>query len=246
VSYDEVAELDRTGYIALAIPRDEFVSAMWWRDWLELRYQVEGGHALHMQGDADAVRTYWEHFKLSDPASGDSIVRATVPAAAAPAVPFVRSNAWNWMTTDVSPPLQPRESEVELLNDDALIDAFLNEANPDASTRPGDPEIVEWAVVRDQIDRRRLLASAAVTQWRSGGLVLVSVATRPDSRGQGLAAAVSAFLTRRVIESGRGPMSLGHYADNDVAERVYQRLGFETRGRNVSGWLIERKQSTHA
>jgi GNAT superfamily N-acetyltransferase len=155
-------------------------------------------------------------------------------------VPFTSSNGWNWMSTSVSPPVQPRESEVRLLSDDAKVDAFLAEANPDASTRPGDPEIVEWAVVPDPTDEARLLASAAITQWRSGALVLVSVATRPDVRGQGLAAAVSAFLTRRVIDSGRGPMVLGHYADNATAERVYLRLGFATRSRNVSGWLIDR------
>jgi len=177
-------------------------------------------------------------------ASGELVDRITVPRAAASVVPFVRSGSWDWMTTNQVPPFQSREPDVIVVADDELINAFLDVANPDASTRPGDPEIEQWAAVPDPSDTRSLLAAAAITRWQSGGLVLVSVATRPDARGQGLAAAVSAFLTRRAINAGEGQVALGHYADNDVARRVYERLGFTTRSQNVSGWLSERLPST--
>jgi GNAT superfamily N-acetyltransferase len=234
-------ELDPGGYYAIAIPADEVVASWDLSGAVAVLMRAEFGTSLVCQGEADVVSRAWPDLLVAaHEVGGEQIARATVPAATAPAVAFTTSNGWNWMSTSVSPPLQPRESEVRLLDDDVKMNAFLAEANPDASTRPGDPEIVEWAVIPDPADDARLLASAAVTQWRSGALVLVSVATRPDVRGQGLAAAVSAFLTRRVIEGGRGPMALGHYSDNATAERVYLRLGFVTRSRNVSGWLIDR------
>jgi GNAT superfamily N-acetyltransferase len=240
-SYDQLLALDPIGYYAVAIPADEVVASWDLGGAVAVLMRAEFGTSLVCQGDADAVSHAWpDLLAVANLVGGERTARATVPAASVGVVPFTTSHGWNWMMTSVSPPLQARESDVQLLNDDDAINAFLAEANPDASTRPGDPEIVEWAVVPDPNDSGRLLASAAVTQWRSGALVLVSVATRPDARGQGLAAAVSAFLTRRVIDTGRGPMVLGYYAENDTAERVYQRLGFGTRSRNVSGWLIDR------
>ena len=240
-SYAQLQALDTGGYYAVAIPADEVVACWDLSGAVAVLMRSGFGTSLVCQGDAAVVSSVWSDLvTAANEAGGEQTARATVPAASALSVPFTSSNGWNWMTTSVSPPTQPRESDVRLLNDDAKINAFLAEANPDASTRPGDPEIVEWAVIPDPVDDARLLASAAVTQWRSGALVLVSVATRPDVRGQGLAPAVSAFLTRRVIDGGRGPMALGHYADNATAERVYQRLGFVTRSRNVSGWLIDR------
>ena len=50
---------------------------------------------------------------------------------------------------------------------------------------------------------------------------------RSDQRGRGLGAAVTARLTREAI-TGVGVCTLGMYADNAVARRVYHRLGYAT------------------
>lgn len=244
--YQAAISADVSGYVAQAIPADEFVAAWLLDDALYTLYRADFGLSLLVLGDTDSVRRHWSTV-LAEATSvgGDIVQRATVPAAAADAVGFTSQSNWNWMTSSAAPPQQPSESDVVLVSDADVINAFLDEANPDASTRPGDPEIVEWAAIPDPDDERRLLAIAAVTQWRSGARVLVSVATRPDARGRGLAGAVSAFLMRRVFEAGYSRVSLGYYAYNDTAERVYERLGFVVRSRNTSGWLVDRPPSHH-
>ncbi len=227
--------------MGIAVDSDSFICGWDLGGAVAVLMHADWGIGMMAQGDAITVRAHVPVLiQAAALQTGRPLERLTVPRGAADVVPWVEVHGWNWMSTDVAPPLQAREGDVRLSTDDALIGRFLDEANPDASTRPGDPEIREWAVVPDPDDSGRLLASAAVVQWRSGARVLVSVATRPDARGQGLAAAVSAFLARRVIESGNGPLALGHYAENDTAKRVYERLGFITRSENMSGWLVER------
>ena len=55
---------------------------------------------------------------------------------------------------------------------------------------------------------------------------LASIATHPSARGRGLGALVTAALTRRLLDEGAPVVTLGMYADNDVARRMYLRLGF--------------------
>ncbi len=52
--------------------------------------------------------------------------------------------------------------------------------------------------------------------------------TRPDHRGRGLAAGLTALVARRILERDETPF-LHHAADNDPARRVYEALGFEFR-----------------
>ncbi len=58
---------------------------------------------------------------------------------------------------------------------------------------------------------------------------LASIATRPDVRGRGYGEAVTSSLTRAALLGGRPVVTLGMYADNAVARRLYQRLGFGER-----------------
>ena len=55
---------------------------------------------------------------------------------------------------------------------------------------------------------------------------LASIATHPDVRGTGLGAAVTAALTRQLLAEGHEVVTLGMYADNVVARRMYLRLGY--------------------
>jgi len=54
---------------------------------------------------------------------------------------------------------------------------------------------------------------------------LASIAVRPDRRGEGLGAAVSAALTRRGVTTD-GVCTWGMCSDNAVARWLYLRLGY--------------------
>jgi predicted GNAT family acetyltransferase len=64
------------------------------------------------------------------------------------------------------------------------------------------------------------------------------VATAGDTRGRGLGTAVTAWLTRRLLEEGTGWVTLAMYSDNPAARRLYQRLGFVRAHELTSGLLV--------
>lgn len=138
-----------------------------------------------------------------------------------------RVGEWEWMRTYQAPPEQPQEHLVELLSgaDDEIAD-LLAVASPRHSAAPGSDDIVRWCGVRDKAAGGRLIACAAHTEHVPGVPHLASIATHPAARGGGLGAAVTAWLTRACLAEGAPVVTLGMYADNDVARRVYHRLGF--------------------
>lgn len=133
---------------------------------------------------------------------------------------------WDFRWTYEPPPPTTYEDQVSF--DDAAgddeITAFLDAASPSYSARPGDPKIGRWVTMRDGAGA--LLAVGADTRRRTGVAHLASIATRPDARGRGLGAAVTAALTRRILDEGDDIVTLGMYAGNDVAGRLYTRLGY--------------------
>ena len=132
---------------------------------------------------------------------------------------------WDWFWTDVAPPSVPGEERVERLVDaDDEIRALLAVASPRHSAVPGAVGIERWVGVRDP--RGRLLAIAADEPMRPDVPHLASIATHPDVRGTGLGAAVTAALTRQLLVEGHEVVTLGMYADNVVARRMYLRLGY--------------------
>jgi predicted GNAT family acetyltransferase len=67
---------------------------------------------------------------------------------------------------------------------------------------------------------------------------LASIATSGERRGRGYGAAVTAWLTRALLREGTGWVTLGMYSDNDVARRIYRRLGYRCDHRFTSGALV--------
>ena len=59
-----------------------------------------------------------------------------------------------------------------------------------------------------------------------GLLHISSVATGPEFRRNGYGAALTAWVTRAFLAEGRSPATLGMYAWNDTARRMYRRLGY--------------------
>lgn len=106
---------------------------------------------------------------------------------------------------------------------DLNIENFLKTHAPNSSVMPGNSEILQWV----QIGREgELLGVAALCRWESGRVVISSVATHSDHRGQG----IGKELMRRTLIVGRHLgeeyLSLGVMHENESAQRLYRSMGF--------------------
>ena len=90
-------------------------------------------------------------------------------------------------------------------------------------------------------DTGGLAAVLAVTRPRSGAAHLNDVATHPHRRGRGLARLLCGQVTVDALRDGRPAVTLGMYADNDAARRVYSGLGFTCARGQTSGPLHGRE-----
>jgi ribosomal protein S18 acetylase RimI-like enzyme len=128
---------------------------------------------------------------------------------------------------------------------DDRIGLLLDLASPSAPLRPGDPRVVRWAGIEDPEaglpDTGGLAAVLAVTRPRSGAAHLNDVATHPERRGRALARLLCGRVTVDALRDGTPAVTLGMYADNDVARRVYSRLGFVCARGQTSGPLHGRE-----
>lgn len=140
---------------------------------------------------------------------------------------------WDFRWTALAPALQPGEAQVAEVTDADAVAELLALASPAASTRPGDPAARRWLGTGVPLQ-----AVAADTSAVPGVGHISSVATRPEARGQGLAAAVTAALTRRLLAEGCEVVTLGLFAGNAPARRLYSRLGFHDTHPRTSGRLL--------
>ena len=146
-------------------------------------------------------------------------------------------NDWEWFVTWTDPPLQEREGEVCWLpgvSDDELTD-FLRQWSPRHDVEPRQEGVVRWCGARGAKDE--LVAVAAHVEHVPDVPYLASIATAGHVRGQGYGGAVTAWITRELLREGRGWVTLGMYSDNDVARRVYHRLGYRCDHHFTSGGL---------
>lgn len=173
---------------------------------------------------------------------GDDVGSVSVPQGAAallrPTYELERAHDWEWYVATQAPPVQPGEELVGWLDDSCAeeITRLLRTHSGRHDAEPGDREVRRWCGVRDASGS--LVAVAAHTEYHRGVPFLASVATRTDARGRGLGAAVTAWITRRLLEEGSPVVTLGMYSDNAVARRIYLRLGFTCAHAFTSGRLV--------
>jgi GNAT superfamily N-acetyltransferase len=141
---------------------------------------------------------------------------------------------WEWMWTTTAPPEHPDVVRLGPADRDEVA-ALLAAASPRHSATVED-DVVVWAGVRDG---SRLVACAAHTEHVPGVPHLASVATHPLARGRGLGAAVTGTLTAWALRTGAPVVTLAMYSDNDVARRMYRRLGFRCSHRWSSRRLLQ-------
>ena len=139
-------------------------------------------------------------------------------------------STWDWMWTRT--PLAADPGPAERLPPGpataAEVAECLSRAHPTASTTPDDDRILGWWGVRQD---GRLMAAIGAIRYAPGlPPYLVSLGVDPATRGQGLAGMVMGAAVRDCLEvvpaSGPRMVSLGLYSSNEVARRVYLRLGF--------------------
>jgi ribosomal protein S18 acetylase RimI-like enzyme len=97
-------------------------------------------------------------------------------------------------------------------------------------TQPGPFRVrtVELGAYFGVFDSGELVAMAGERFRLPGFCEISAVCTRPDHRGRGLAAGLTARVAEGIQARGELPF-LHHSADNDPARRVYEALGFEFR-----------------
>ena len=144
---------------------------------------------------------------------------------------------WDLMRCDTEPPKQPGEERVVRVEDLAAVQGFLDRVNPSHSVGADHPEVERWLGVADEASGV-LLAVGAFTRRPRGTGYLASIATAPQSRGQGLGGAVTAALTRHAFASGDDLCTLVHFHPNDQARRLYLRLGYRTTHRLQSSRFL--------
>lgn len=152
-------------------------------------------------------------------------------------------SSWDWMWTDGRLRVEDHSAAERLPLGPGTTDEvreFLSRGHPTASTAPDDPRLIGWWGVREA---GGLHAAVGAIQLAPGMAPhLVSLGVDPGVRGRGLAGVVLAAAVEDCLEvrplHGPPSVSLGLYADNDVARRVYLRLGLELR-HGFTSWRLE-------
>jgi predicted GNAT family acetyltransferase len=87
-----------------------------------------------------------------------------------------------------------------------------------------------------RVDGRLVAAGGTHVKAPNYGVaVLGGIFTLPDARQRGYASAVTSALVSELMVLGCGDINLNVYADNDIAQRVYTRLGFREHCRYETG-----------
>ncbi|WP_392541882.1 GNAT family N-acetyltransferase [Oryzobacter telluris] len=148
-----------------------------------------------------------------------------------------RGGEWDWLWTTRSPPQVRGEDRVVELDPTARdeAEAFLAHHSPTTHGQPFARPGQRWVAVRDPGDGA-LVAVGGCEPSQAGTPTLAGIAVAGHRRGEGWGAAVTARLTRDAVAT-TGACALGMFADNDVARRLYLRLGFTTGMEWTSRWF---------
>ena len=200
---------------------------------LVLQAQDQPGVSLLGRGDGAAVDRL-----LTEAGPFDHVRWMSVPRTSRPtprvldALRLRPFSAWDWMASDTAPPVVHGEDRVRRLDpvrEAAAIRSCLAESNPSTSADPSAAGEIGWWGVDDGsglvgvVGVAARAASDGGASWHLHGL-----GVRTAARGSGVGSALAAVATRTGLAAGAEWVSLGMYASNDTARRLYQRLGFRT------------------
>lgn len=170
-----------------------------------------------------------------------SLPRGTDPDASVLAqLGLVRVSQWDWFSTDPDgraasgpPPGPGAVVPLDPARDADAIRACLRSSNPTSSADPAGDHEAAWFGVRDEDALLGVIGAAREPgrdargfSWHLHGLGVVT-----DARRRGLGSALTVAATDAGLARGADWVSLGMYADNDAARRIYERLGFTAEAR---------------
>lgn len=170
-------------------------------------------------------------------------IGAQLGPAALDALGLEALSTWDWLMIRAAPTGRPAAPDavgpsatVERLDPVGDADAIrdvLHEANPRTDADPGEQGTAGWWGVRGAGGLVGVIGAVRLGHGRSphGTAVpwhLHGLGVRPQARGRGAGAALTAAAVRDALGSNASWASLGMYADNDGARRIYHRLGFTT------------------
>lgn len=166
-----------------------------------------------------------------------SVPRGLMPVVAQRLDLGSRGGEWDWLCTRHAPPVLPGEEHVVVLDPSVRdeAEAFLTAHSPRTHGQPFAREGQLWVGVRDP-GTGALVATGCSEPSAAGTPTLAGIAVAGDRRGEGWGAAVTAHLTRLAV-GATGACALGMFADNDVARRLYERLGYTTAMEWTSRWF---------
>lgn len=154
-------------------------------------------------------------------------------------VPWRGGGDWDWMwTTTAAMPL-PHQDRIEVVDETSAgeLTAFLAHANPRTHGQPFARPGQLWVVLRESDGTGDLVACGSWEPAVSGVPVLAGIAVDPCRRGAGYGAAITAYLTSAAVERF-GACTLGMFADNVTARRLYHRLGYQDGARWATRWVV--------
>lgn len=190
------------------------------------------------RGDAARVRALLEARRAAGRltrAGWMSVPRGTEPSAhVLRELGLALFSSWDWLVTDVPPAAATPANgaavvELDRLADADAIRACLGVANPGTSADPAAEDEAAWFGVRDPAGDLLGVVGAATRGGPARGGVswhLHGIGVRPAARTAGLGTALTVAATRAGLGRGAAWVSLGMYADNAAAGRIYERLGF--------------------
>lgn len=144
-------------------------------------------------------------------------------------LPIGPGGDWEWMWSTGQPPAVPLEPRVVALDDVADADelrALSSGHSPTSEGEAGTGSSEAWAGIRLDVDGA-LVAAGALQRFTPTTPHLAGLVTHADHRGRGYGTAITAALTRLALQRA-GVSTLGMYASNDTARRMYHALGYRT------------------
>ena len=204
---DEYAKLfPGSPFFECWVPRSHFICADYDGMNLSITRRDEKIYGMAF-GPSPTVPTNWNSFSI------ESRGLVALPEDAE------RMDEWDcyWAPTTEAVAIPERQKS------DSEIASFLETHAPNSSVFPGNDEILAWIEV---IDGGELVGTAALCRWQSGRVVVSSVATHIDRRGQGIGKKLMAASLGVARELGEEILSLGVMHANESAHRLYQSMGF--------------------
>lgn len=153
----------------------------------------------------------------------------------AQALGLVPVERWDWMLATSPLPADRGARRLDLPREAGEIRRCLATANPRSEADPDGPAEAGWWGVdgpdglRGVVGAQRRPGDADVpgsVSWHVHGLGVL-----PQHRRAGLGAALTGAVTAAGFAAGCSWVSLGLYAGNDDARRIYRRLGYRTLAR---------------